>query len=163
MAADHRIGRSVTVGERRFQLREADQKDLGAMYLLECRSHHAPWSENALEDELTRRESRVWVLDEGERLAAMLIFWRVLDQVEILDVAVDPARQGLGLGRFLLDTLIGVARVQGIKQIALEVRVSNEVAIALYKKVGFEHRGRRPDYYEDNGEDAFVMVCDVGE
>jgi [ribosomal protein S18]-alanine N-acetyltransferase len=158
MGSDRRAGRTLTIEDRSFTLRVAIREDLDALHELECRAHQAPWSRDAFEDELERRESQIWVLDEGERLGALLVFWRVLDEIEIMDIAVDPLRQGLGLGRYLLETLIALSRVQGVRRIALEVRVSNDVAIHLYEKVGFVRRGRRPDYYEDNGEDAFIMV-----
>ena len=161
MESNHGAGRRVKVGERELLLREAGYEDLDALFLLESRAHHAGWSREAFEEELERRESRIWVLCEGDRMAALLVIWRVLDEIEIMDVAVDPAFQGLGLGRFLLETLIALAPVQGIKKIALEVRVTNYVARKLYEKVGFKKVGRRPDYYEDNGEDAFVMVLEV--
>lgn len=162
MESNRRAGRLVKVGERELTLREADHEDLDGLSVLEGRAHQAGWSRDAFEDELERRESRIWVLCEGDRIAALLVIWRVLDEVEILDVAVDPAFQGLGLGRFLLETLIALAPVQGVKKIALEVRVTNYVARKLYENVGFKKKGRRPEYYEDNGEDAFVMVLDIG-
>lgn len=152
---DEPIGR-----RRRWKMREAGRPDLDALHILEERAHSAPWPREAFEEELGRKQAKIWVIDDvGEaRLAAMVVFWRVLDEVEILDIAVDPARQGLGLGRLLLETVIAVAATVGVKRIVLEVRVSNEPALRLYQKLGFIRAGRRPDYYEDNGEDAWIMA-----
>lgn len=139
-------------------IREAKPDDLDALELLENRAHHAPWPREAFEEELENRQGKIWVIDGEEGLAAMVVFWRVLDEIEILDVAVDPLYQGRGFARALLATLFEVARAKGARRVLLEVRVSNERAIGLYRALGFQNVARRADYYEDNGEDAFVMA-----
>lgn len=143
------------------RIREATREDLDGLELLESRAHHAPWPREAFEDELANRQARIWVIDGEDRLAAMVVYWRVLDELDILDVAVDPLYEGQGLGTYLLRTLILVGTGKGIRRVVLEVRVSNERAIGLYEKLGFKKVGRRPDYYEDNQEDAFVMALDL--
>ena len=83
----------------------------------------------------------------------------VLDEAHSGKISVCRSRQGFGLGRQLLQHLGEVARKAGGSQILLEVRPSNESALALYRKVGFEMIGRRKGYYPAcNGrEDALVM------
>ena len=103
------------------------------------------------------------MIDGEDRLAAMVVFWRVLDELEILDVAVDPLFEGQGLGTYLLSTLFTVGKAGGVRRIVLEVRVSNLRAISLYEKLGFKKVGRRSEYYEDNLEDAFVMALESKE
>lgn len=144
-------------------IREADADDLDALEMLESRAHHAPWPREAFEDELENRHAKIWVVDGEDRLAAMVVFWRVLDEIEILDVAVDPLYQGRGVARRLLSSLFEVGRVHRVRRVLLEVRVSNEVAIGLYRRLGFRKVGRRPDYYEDNNEDAFLMSLDLDD
>ncbi len=75
----------------------------------------------------------------------------------ILNIAVDPAFRGQGLGKRLLEYALQYCRRLGADQVELEVRTDNEIAIALYQKYGFEIRELLPCYYS-NGEDAFVMV-----
>lgn len=75
----------------------------------------------------------------------------------ILNIAVDPAFRGQGLGKRLLEYALQYCCQLGAEQIELEVRTGNDVAVALYQKYGFEIRELRPCYYSD-GEDAFVMV-----
>nr|BAL58912.1 ribosomal-protein-alanine N-acetyltransferase [Candidatus Acetothermum autotrophicum] len=75
----------------------------------------------------------------------------------ILNIAVDPAYRGRGLGKRLVEYALEYCRRLGAEQVELEVRTSNEPAIALYRKYGFVIRERVPYYYSD-GEDAFVMV-----
>lgn len=75
----------------------------------------------------------------------------------ILNIAVDPAFRGQGLGKRLLEYALQYCRRLGADQVELEVRTDNEIAIALYQKYGFEVRELLPCYYS-NGEDAFLMV-----
>lgn len=60
----------------------------------------------------------------------------------------------------MLYALIQAAIDVGVQYMTLEVRVSNEPALALYKNFGFKKAGLRKKYYEDNGEDAHIMVND---
>lgn len=75
----------------------------------------------------------------------------------ILNIAVDPAFRGRGLGKRLLEYALEYCRGLGAERVELEVRTGNDAAIALYRKYGFEIRELVPCYYS-NGEDAFVMV-----
>jgi len=83
--------------------------------------------------------------------------WVLLDEAHITTIGVDPDRQGEGLGEFLFVTLIDEAIQRGATWVTLEVRVSNHVAQSLYRKYGFTVQGRRPRYYSDNNEDAYIM------
>ena len=78
------------------------------------------------------------------------------DDGHVLDLAVATERRGQGLGRRLLEELLTRMRARGVGGITLEVRRSNTVAIALYRRLGFVVEGARPGYYPD-GEDALLM------
>jgi ribosomal-protein-alanine N-acetyltransferase len=83
-----------------------------------------------------------------------------LDEAHLLDVAVAGKRHGTGLGRHLLDTLCARAKEMGAESVLLEVRPSNERALAVYRRYGFAEIGRRKGYYpahEGKREDAIVM------
>ncbi|MGK2285518.1 GNAT family N-acetyltransferase [Pedomonas sp. V897] len=85
---------------------------------------------------------------------------QVLDEAELLLIAVLPSQRGKGLGGRLLDHAIARCRGAGARHMYLEVRDGNTVATALYKSRGFEVVGRRPGYYRsDKGEllDALTM------
>lgn len=87
-------------------------------------------------------------------LAGFLVFQRpASDQVEILNLAVYPARRRRGVGKLLLDHVLGL----GAAEIFLEVRAGNEPALAFYRRAGFQPAGRRPGYYRNPAEDAVVM------
>ena len=68
-----------------------------------------------------------------------------------------PQLRDLGLGSYLLDRISDEAEHRGVESLYLEVRVSNEAAQQLYRKIGFRVVGRRDDYYDDPVESALVM------
>ncbi|MFN8521823.1 MAG: ribosomal protein S18-alanine N-acetyltransferase [Chloroflexota bacterium] len=86
--------------------------------------------------------------------------WLVTDEAHITTIAVDPAYQGLGVGEMLLVGMIDRATQIKAQWLTLEVRVTNQVAQALYRKYTFKEMGLRRRYYSDNGEDALVMWTD---
>ncbi|HDI31833.1 MAG TPA: ribosomal-protein-alanine N-acetyltransferase [Thermofilum sp.] len=78
----------------------------------------------------------------------------------IISIAVHPEFRGKGIGKRLMEECIARLRNKGVKKIRLEVRVSNERAIGLYKKLGFRVENLLPNYYRDK-EDAFLMVLNL--
>ena len=80
----------------------------------------------------------------------------------ILSIAVHPDYRGLGVGEKVLRENIKRLKELGAKKVVLEVRVSNTVAIRLYKKVGFEVSGLLKNYYWD-GEDAYKMILTIDD
>ena len=71
--------------------------------------------------------------------------------------AVHPHYRGQGFGRALLFGLLKSARARGMQRATLEVRESNQAALSLYQKFGFQTAGRRRRYYQDNNEDALIL------
>ena len=82
----------------------------------------------------------------------------VLDEGQITNVAVDPIHRRKGYGRKIVSALLDYAEKNGIVSVSLEVRESNEAAIALYESFGFCRRGLRKNFYRDPTESAIVMV-----
>lgn len=80
-------------------------------------------------------------------LVGYIIFSKILDEGELLQVAIDPAQQGCGFAQQLIAHGIEMLRTVGVKRVMLEVRESNSVAIAVYKKMGFLTEGLRKNYY----------------
>lgn len=83
--------------------------------------------------------------------------WVLLDEAHVTTIGVDPEWQGRGLGEFLFVALLDEAIQRGATWMTLEVRVTNRTAQSLYGKYGFSVQGRRPRYYSDNNEDAYIM------
>jgi ribosomal-protein-alanine N-acetyltransferase len=83
--------------------------------------------------------------------------WVLYEEAHITTIGVDPALRGQGLGELLLMDLFDEAMRRSATWVTLEVRVTNATAQNLYRKYGFTIEGRRPRYYSDNNEDAFIM------
>ena len=103
----------------------------------------------------------VAVTAKGE-LAGYLCLKLVLDEAEILDVAVAGAMRGRGVGRLLVESALKQSQRLAAVLVCLEVRVGNREAIALYLRLGFREVGRRKRYYHD-GEDAILMAYTFSE
>ena len=84
-------------------------------------------------------------------------FWAILDEAHITLLGIHPQYQQQGLGQLLLGALLDRARSIEMARATLEVRASNEGAIHLYEKYGFQTVGRRKKYYQDTGEDGVIM------
>jgi [ribosomal protein S18]-alanine N-acetyltransferase len=119
------------------------------------------WSQSSYQQELERSSSDLFGLwstpFQNPPLLAMGCAWTILDEAHIILMAVHPDYRRRGLGAAMLLTLLEKAQRRGMKYATLEVRASNKAAIALYTKLGFTSVGKRPNYYEDNGEDALVL------
>ena len=137
--------------------------DLRAVYRIAQLSFPIPWPLDELRRELTRPFSELRVLRSDARSAvlAFLNHWRVADELQIMNIAVDPAQRRQGYGSALLADLLATARTQAITAVTLEVRRSNRGAINLYERHGFRQVGVRPRYYSDNLEDALVMSLPI--
>lgn len=104
--------------------------------------------------------SRDW-LEEGDVQPSLALglacLWRIVDEAHLTLLAVHPTVQRQGLGQLLLYSLLLKARQTQMSRATLEVRASNESAIALYQKFGFELAGRRRGYYAATREDALIF------
>lgn len=84
-------------------------------------------------------------------------FWAILDEAHITLLGIHPQYQGRGLGQLLLCSLLDRSREIEMARATLEVRDSNQSALHIYEKYGFQTVGRRKKYYQDTGEDAVIM------
>jgi ribosomal-protein-alanine N-acetyltransferase len=108
--------------------------------------------------ELTREIALPWVIRAQSGLVVgFLLAWSVADELHLLELASHPEYRRQGFGRALLQALVVHARQQQKRLLLLEVRRSNQAAIALYESCGFQTTGVRRAYYSDTGEDALEM------
>ena len=135
--------------------------DLGPVMEIERAAFKHPWSAELLARELEHDWSTVLVAEHEGRLAGFIIFWIVHDEIHVLNVATAPALRGRGIARALLDRCVAQGKQRGARLATLEVRRSNDAALRLYDRYGFRRIGVRPRYYEDEGEDAIVMLMDL--
>lgn len=114
-------------------------------------------------EELARPWAKIWVvrLEPGVEPAGFALVWHAADEVHLLDLAVDPGARRRGVGRALVGAVLADAREKQARLVLLEVRRSNEAAIALYRSAGFSENGVRRGYYSDNGEDAVEMCVEL--
>ena len=116
-----------------------------------------PWSEKSIETELTCRLS-VWLVAlEGEQVVGYVGSQTVMDETDMMNVAVHPEHRRRGIARALIEALVVALRERESRCLTLEVRASNEPAIALYSDLGFGEVGRRRNYYRNPKEDALIL------
>jgi len=143
-----------------LRLRNADRHDIASILVVERLCFSQPWSAESFDRELTLPFSRIILAEhpqaEAARLAGFLCRWLVADECHILNVAVHPQYRRVGVGLRLMRTAIDEAITQKLAAITLEVRRSNLAARALYRKLEFEERRVRRNYY-GAGEDAILM------
>ena len=116
-----------------------------------------PWSVKSVESELNNPLSLWLVAVEGETLVGYVGSQTVLGEGDMMNLAVAPDYRRMGVGERLVKALVAALSDKGATRLALEVRASNEPAIALYDKLGFSIAGRRPNYYRNPKEDAIIM------
>lgn len=96
-------------------------------------------------------------LKVNETLVGVGCLWAILDEAHITILGVHPDYRHQGLGQLLLEVMLQVSRRRGLKRATLEVKASNQAALSLYQKFGFQEAGRRRGYYKDTGEDALIL------
>ena len=136
------------------------QTDLAAVHQLECASQSDPWSLQHFADELDTKVATVDLYWCQEQLAGFLCSWLIAGELQIQNLATLPSMRRRGIAVHLLEHAILRSRAKGLTSIWLEVRVSNQPAIALYERFGFSVNGTRSAYYAD-GEDALIMTYQV--
>lgn len=124
---------------------------------LEKQCFSDPWSENSVAYELTNSLSLWLVATEGDQVAGYVGSQAVMGEADVMNVAVAPEYRRQGIAQALVTELIIQLKGAGCTQLTLEVRASNESAIALYKKLGFQQVGCRPRYYRNPKEDALIL------
>jgi ribosomal-protein-alanine N-acetyltransferase len=100
------------------------------------------------------------VLEINKKVNGYIGLWITPDGADVINFYVDKEYQGRGFGKKLLKFAIDLCTMSKVKQISLEVRENNEVAIALYEKMGFKFSHKRERYYSDN-TDALVMIKEL--
>lgn len=135
-------------------------EDVDAVYAIEQATFSTPWSRQSFVDEMTTNKcARYVVAEENGRVIAYAGAWLVFEEGHITNIAVQAEERGRGVGTAVTRALMQYAANMGVQYLTLEVRKSNLAAQKMYKSLGFLELGVRKRYYEDNGEDAYLMVC----
>ncbi|MCD8153347.1 MAG: ribosomal protein S18-alanine N-acetyltransferase [Clostridiales bacterium] len=141
-------------------LREMCEDDLGPVMEMEEDLFSPGWSRESFLDFLRRKDTLFLVAadEKGNCILGYCGVLMVLDEGDVVNVAVRRDRQGEGIGSFLMRNLTELAARRGVKRLHLEVRRGNERAIGLYSRFGFRQDGLRRNYYTDPVEDAVLMT-----
>lgn len=118
---------------------------------------HSPWKLEQIQVDIEQELTSYFLAVDGGQVLGFVAIQETLYEAEVLQIAVKRVFQGQGLAQQLL------AQLPDQKEIFLEVRVSNQPAQGLYKKMHFEEIARRKNYYHDPIEDAVIMKRNPNE
>ena len=152
------IDRSRSDAEPGVRVRRLTYGDLPSVLSIERRSFPTPWSLAMFVLELSKPSGICLAATAEHGLTGYLVCSRYADVWHLMNVAVAPETRRQGIATVLMQRLFEQAGEDA--RFTLEVRTSNDEAIAMYRRFGFRPAGRRRRYYHDNGEDALIMWLD---
>ena len=133
------------------------EADLPVIVDIEATAFYDAWNESMLRNELDNALTTYLVMESAGRLVGYAGFWLVAGEAQVTRVAVLEELRGQGLGTRLTAAMVNKAWELGAEAVTLEVRESNVAAQKAYLTCGFASEGVRPNYYEDNHENAVIM------
>ncbi len=141
-----------------MQFSEFKENDLSAIGLIENEVHAYPWTQGNFLDSLKSNHTCL-MMKLNEEIIGYTVMMFVLDECHLLNISIKKSMQKKGYGSHLLKEVIRQANLAHAKTIYLEVRASNQTAIHLYDKHGFNEMSIRKDYYrtKEGREDAILM------
>lgn len=140
-----------------ISFRSMSAADIPAVEKMEAEAFYDAWSQNMLLNEINNELTTYLVMELEGKVIGYCGFWLVAGEAQITRVAVEEELRGQGFGTRLTAALINKAWELGAEAITLEVRESNLAAQRAYLTCGFASEGIRPNYYEDNHENAVIM------
>ena len=140
-----------------MEIRKMTAREVPQVAELEKICFSQPWSEKSVAGELDNPLALWLVAMEGDRLAGYVGSQTVMDETDMMNLAVTPQFRRQGVGEALVNALVASLKELGSRCLTLEVRDSNEAARALYGKLGLREIGRRRGYYRDPREDALIL------
>ena len=120
----------------------------------------AAWSERSVASELDNKLALWLVARDGETVAGYVGSQTVMDETDMMNVAVTGSYRRRGIAEELVNKLVEELKAIDSHCLTLEVRASNTPAQAMYEKLGFAEIGRRPRYYQNPKEDALILRKD---
>jgi ribosomal-protein-alanine N-acetyltransferase len=140
-------------------IREMIGEDLDNVCLIEQEAFSHPWSRDDFEIEiLSNPYANYYVYEQDSEIISYVGIWLIYEKAQITTIAVKNKYRGQKYSRILMRFVDKVCIENNIEECSLEVRISNFKAISLYESCGFEKKGIRENYYQDNYEDAYLMV-----
>lgn len=143
--------------DKSIEIRMMQPEDLKEVSRIERENFSKPWSEKGFLDSMNQKNNcYLTVLTDG-KVIGYCGMCQVLEEADITNVAVDVPFRGRGIGFLMLQELMRIGRERGVEAFTLEVRQSNQAAISLYERLGFENCGIRKNFYEKPTEHAVIM------
>ncbi len=164
MSSKSNISKSIRYGD--YHIRRASLSDLDAIFEIEQTCSGTPWQIESLRQDLSGDNNAFyWVaaLEASSGIAAYGACWHMVDQAEIMNVAVLPEWRRKGIAGQILHAMERHAHQNGLQSLILEVRERNEPARQLYRRNGFSEIACRHHYYPDNRENAIIMSKKISE
>ena len=134
-----------------------EETDVYAASRLEEEAFSMPWHENDFLEMISAEYAHYFVAEDKDGVSGIIGLRELSGEGEITNVAVDQSKRRRGIGRALVKRVLDECDALNIGDVTLEVRVSNEAAIALYDSFGFKSEGTRPHFYEKPDEDALIL------
>ena len=144
-----------------IQMVPMQEQHIPALAQLERICFSQPWSENSLRSELHYKLAVFCVAEQNGQVLGYAGMQFVMGECYINNIAVFPQFRGMGIGTQLVQTLIEQAIQRNGIFISLEVRVSNQQAISIYRKLGFCEVGCRKNFYAAPVEDGLIMTKEL--
>ena len=146
-----------------MKIRRMMDEDLDVIDELEKSIFTSPWPRSEYLYEIHENPyGNPYVLIEADEIVAYFDYWIIFDRAEIATIGVKKEYRHLGYGQKMMNYIVEQAELNGCENVTLEVRVSNDNAIKLNEKNGFININTRKNYYDDNHEDAYLMVKPLG-
>ena len=127
--------------------------DIDSIVLIEKQNSYNPWSKNQLIESIQNPTNLCCSISANNQIVGFVMAMPALDTADILNISINKDYQRKGYGKKLLHYLIKELRDRMIRQLILEVRVSNQAAITFYLEYGFEEISLRKNYYMINSKD----------
>ena len=151
------MGRTSEEITATITFREMSAADVLAVVAMEAESFHDAWNENMVLNELNNELTHYLIMEADGKTIGYAGFWLVAGEAQVTRVAITKAERGKNYGTRLTAAMINKAWELDAEAVTLEVRASNIAAQRAYITCGFASEGIRPNYYEDNHEDAIIM------
>lgn len=134
-----------------------NESHVAQVAVLEKMCFSDPWSENSVASELNNPLSLWLVAEENQTVCGYIGSQTVLDETDMMNIAVHPECRRRGIAAALIAELVHQLRERGSHILRLEVRESNAPAIALYEAMGFTRLGLRKNYYRNPKENGLIL------
>ena len=141
-----------------IKIRHMEIGDIDAVSYVENQCFNIPWSKKSFEYEVRENDKALYLIAEyNGNVLGYVGLWKILDEGHITNIAVLEPFRKKGIATMMLGKLFELARKESINSFVLEVKKTNDVAIGLYERFGFEKCGLRKGYYKDTDDDALIM------